>query len=79
VTYLDSIKDGTFKILHKCTLPLTGIDCVKLVVTDLASCDWKGGGFHLIQRAPGVSVDEIKRLTQAELIIPKDVPEMTFN
>jgi 3-oxoacid CoA-transferase subunit B len=72
-------KDGTSKILNKCTLPLTGVDCVKLVVTDLAVMRLEGGKFHLLERAPGVSVDEIKRLTQAELVIPKDVPEMTFN
>lgn len=71
-------KDGASKILKKCSLPLTGVDCVKLVVTDLAVLRLEGGKFHLLERAPGVSVEEIKRLTEAELIIPDHVPEMTF-
>lgn len=72
-------KDGQSKILNKCSLPLTGVDCVKLVVTDLAVLRLEGGKFHLLERAPEVSVEEIKRLTEAELIIPDNVPEMTFN
>lgn len=72
-------KDGTSKILKKCTLPLTGVDCVKLVVTDLAVMRLEGGKFHLLERAPGVSVEDIKRLTEAELVVPDNVPEMTFN
>lgn len=71
-------KDGSSKILKKCTLPLTGVDCVKLVVTDLAVMRLEGGVFHLMERAPGVSVEEIKRLTEAPLEIPANVPEMTF-
>ncbi len=71
-------KDGQSKILKKCSLPLTGVDCVKLVVTDLAVLRLEGGKFHLLERAPGVSVEEIKRLTEAELVIPANVPEMTF-
>lgn len=71
-------KDGASKILKKCSLPLTGVNCVTLVVTDLAVMRLEGGKFHLIERAPGVSVDEIKRLTEAELVIPANVPEMTF-
>ncbi len=71
-------KDGASKILKKCSLPLTGVDCVKLVVTDLAVMKLEGGKFHLLERAPGVSVEEIKRLTEAELVIPGNVPEMTF-
>lgn len=72
-------KDGASKILKKCSLPLTGVDCVKLVVTDLAVLKLEGGKFHLLERAPGVSVEEIKKLTEAELVIPANVPEMTFN
>jgi 3-oxoacid CoA-transferase subunit B len=72
-------KDGASKILKKCSLPLTGVDCVKLVVTDLAVLELKGGKFHLLERAPGVSVEEIKAKTEAELVIPAQVPEMTFN
>lgn len=71
-------KDGKSKILHKCSLPLTGVNCVKLVVTDLAVLRLEGGKFHLLERAPGVSVEEIKSLTEAELVIPAHVPEMTF-
>jgi len=72
-------KDGASKILKKCSLPLTGVDCVKLVVTDLAVLKLEGGKFHLLERAPGVTVEEIKKLTEAELVIPANVPEMTFN
>ncbi len=71
-------KDGASKILNKCTLPLTGVDCVKLVVTDLAVLKLEDGAFHLLERAPGVSVEEIIKLTEAELIVPAHVPEMTF-
>lgn len=71
-------KDGASKILKKCSLPLTGVNCVKLVVTDLAVLRLEGGKFHLLERAPGVTVEEIKRLTEAELVIPANVPEMTF-
>lgn len=71
-------KDGASKILKKCSLPLTGVNCVKLVVTDLAVLRLEGGKFHLLERAPGVSVEEIKKLTEAELVVPANVPEMTF-
>lgn len=71
-------KTGESKILKKCSLPLTGVNCVKLVVTDLAVLRLEDGKFHLLERAPGVSVEEIKKLTEAELVIPAHVPEMTF-
>lgn len=71
-------KTGESKILKKCSLPLTGVNCVKLVVTDLAVLRLENGKFHLLERAPGVSVEEIRKLTEAELIIPTHVPEMTF-
>jgi 3-oxoacid CoA-transferase subunit B len=71
-------KDGASKILNRCSLPLTGVNCVKLVVTDLAVLRLQDGKFHLLERAPGVSVEEIKRLTEAELVIPHEVPEMVF-
>ena len=71
-------KDGASKILNKCSLPLTGVNCVKLVVTDLAVLKLENGKFHLLERAPGVSVEEIKKLTEAELVVPANVPEMTF-
>jgi 3-oxoacid CoA-transferase subunit B len=71
-------KDGASKILKKCSLPLTGVHCVKRVVTDLAVMDLIEGKFHLIERAPGISVEQIKKLTEADLIIPNNVIEMTF-
>ena len=71
-------KDGASKILKKCSLPLTGVNCVKLVVTDLAVLKLEDGKFHLLERAPGVSVEEIKKLTEADLVVPANVPEMTF-
>lgn len=71
-------KHGESKVLKKCSLPLTGVDCVKLIVTDLAVMRLEGGKFHLMERAPGVTVEEIKKLTEADLVIPANVPEMTF-
>jgi 3-oxoacid CoA-transferase subunit B len=71
-------KAGESKVLKKCSLPLTGVNCVKLVVTDLAVLELRNGKFHLIERAPGVSVEEIKSKTEAELVISGDVPEMKF-
>lgn len=71
-------KTGESKILKKCSLPLTGVNCVSLVVTDLAVLKLIDGKFHLLERAPGVSVEEIKKLTEADLVIPANVPEMTF-
>jgi 3-oxoacid CoA-transferase subunit B len=69
-------KQGQSKILKACTLPLTGVGCVKKVVTDLAYLELIDGKFHLLERAPGVSVEEIQKLTEAGLVIPASVPEM---
>lgn len=69
-------KKGESKILNQCTLPLTGVHCVKKVVTDLAVLELIDGQFHLLERAPGVSVEEIQKLTDAELVINGDIPEM---
>ena len=69
-------KDGESKILPKCTLPLTGAGCIKRVVTDLAYMEIREGKFDLIERAPGVSVEEIQRLTAAELVVEGEIPEM---
>jgi 3-oxoacid CoA-transferase subunit B len=71
-------KDGASKILKKCQLPLTGVNCVRKVVTDLAVLELVDGKFRLLERAPGVSVEEIKKLTEADLIITDHVPEMVF-
>lgn len=72
-------KKGESKILKKCTLPLTGANCIKRVVTDLAYMEIIDGKFHLLERAPGVSVEEIKSKTEADLVIPDNVPEMKFS
>lgn len=69
-------KAGESKILKACTLPLTGVQCVKKVVTDLAVLELRNGKFHLLERAPGVTVEEIRKLTEAELVVEGDVPEM---
>ncbi len=67
---------GNPKLKTSCTLPLTGINCVKKIVTDLAVIEVSDKGFRLVERAPGVSVEEIKEKTGAPLIIEGDVPEM---
>src|SRR6478735_3170889 len=67
---------GESKLLPQCTLPLTGVRCVKKIVTELAVLEVTANGFKLIERAPGVSVDEIKLKTVGKLIIEGDVPEM---
>ena len=64
------------KILKKCTLPITGVKCVKKVVTNLAVLDLVNNGFKLLERAPGVSIEEIKNSTKADLIIEGEIPEM---
>jgi 3-oxoacid CoA-transferase subunit B len=70
---------GESKLLPLCTLPLTGVGCVKKVVTDLAVMDVTPKGFKLLERAPGVSVAEIMKKTAGKLIIEGDVPEMVGN
>ena len=67
---------GESKLLKKCSLPLTGVACVKKVVTDLAVLEVRPEGFRLLERAPGVSVEEIQSKTEGDLIIEGDVPEM---
>ena len=69
---------GESKLLPSCSLPLTGVRCVKKVVSDLCVMDVRNGAFHLLERAPGVSVEEIKAKTAGKLIIEGDVPEMRF-
>ncbi|MFT4757855.1 MAG: 3-oxoacid CoA-transferase subunit B [Vicingaceae bacterium] len=69
-------KAGESKILRKCSLPLTGVGCVKKIVTELAVLEVTPKGFKLLERAPGVSVEHIITSTEAELIIEGDIPEM---
>lgn len=76
VAMMHTNRAGESKILKKCSLPLTGVACVKKVVTDLAVLEIKDGKFHLVERAPGVSVEEIVAATEGELIVPEIVPEM---
>lgn len=78
VTMTHASKHGESKLLAKCTLPLTGSNCIKKVLTDLAYLEIKDGKFWLLERAPGVSVEEIIELTEGELVVPETVPEMVF-
>ncbi|GGG50493.1 CoA transferase subunit B [Epilithonimonas arachidiradicis] len=71
-------KAGESKILKKCTLPLTGVKCVKKVVTELAVMEITDKGFKLLERAPGISVEDIVKATEADLIIEGEIPEMQF-
>ena len=73
-------RKGKSKLLKSCTLPLTGVNCIKKVVTDLAVLEIKDGAFHLLERAPGVSVEEIQSKTEGKLVIPEGgVPEMQID
>jgi len=69
---------GESKLLPRCTLPLTGLRCVKKIVTELAVLDITEEGFQLIERAPGVSVEEIVSKTAGKLVVEGDIPEMFF-
>ncbi len=78
VAMIHTNRDGESKLLKRCSLPLTGVECVKKIVTNLAVLEIKGGKFHLQERAPGVSVEEIRQATEGELIVEGDIPEMKF-
>ncbi|MFK5877956.1 MAG: CoA transferase subunit B [Flavobacteriaceae bacterium] len=78
VAMMHTNKRGESKILKKCSLPLTGVGCVKKIVTNLAVLDVRDNSFYLLERAPGVSVEEIKQATEGNLIVEGDVPEMQF-
>ena len=69
-------KAGESKVLKNCTLPLTGVGCVKKIVTELAVMDVTPNGFKLLERAPGVSVEEIIKATEGTLIVEGEIPEM---
>lgn len=78
VAMMHTNKRGESKLLKQCSLPLTGVGCVKKVVTNLAVLEIKNGAFYLLERAPGVSVEEIKNATEGTLIIEGEIPEMKF-
>ena len=78
VAMMHTNRAGASKLLPACSLPLTGVGCVKRVVTNLAVLDIKDGAFHLVERAPGVSVEEIVEATAGELVVPDFVPEMSI-
>jgi 3-oxoacid CoA-transferase/3-oxoacid CoA-transferase subunit B len=73
-------RSGESKLLKECSLPITGLQCVKKIVTNLAVLEvQEGGGFKLLERAPGVSVEEIKEATEGKLIVEGDIPEMKID
>lgn len=76
VAMMHANKAGVSKLLKKCSLPLTGVGCVKKVITNLAVMEIKNNAFHLVERAPGVTVEEIVAATEGDLVIPDHVPEM---
>ena len=78
VAMMHSNKAGISKMLSKCSLPLTGVKCVKKIVTDIAVLEIKDEKFHLLERAPGVTVEEIISKTEGELVVPDEVPEMSI-
>jgi 3-oxoacid CoA-transferase subunit B len=78
VAMMHSNREGESKLLKQCTLPLTGVACVKKVVTELAVLEIKDNKFHLLERAPGVSVEEIIAKTEGDLVVPEFVPEMNI-
>ena len=78
VTMTHADKHGHSKLLEQCTLPLTGVNCINKIITNLAVLEVKEGAFHLVERAPGVSVEEIRTKTAGKLVVVGTVPEMMF-
>ena len=78
VAMMHTNRKGESKILKKCSLPITGVNCINKVVTDLAVLDVTSNGFKLLERAPGVTIEEIIKSTSADLIITGNIPEMQF-
>ncbi len=76
VAMMHTNKRGESKLLKRCSLPLTGVGCVKKVVTNLAVMEVTADGFRLLERAPGVSVEEIQQATEGQLIVEDEIPEM---
>ncbi len=67
---------GASKLLEKCSLPLTGVNCIKTIVTDLAVLEIRNNAFHLLERAPGVTIEKIREKTAGKLVVSGDIPEM---
>ena len=78
VAMMHANKRGESKILKRCSLPLTGVGCVTKVVTNLAVLEIKNNQFHLIERAPGVSIEEIQNATEGTLVVEGEIPEMNI-
>ena len=78
VAMLHTNKEGESKLLPKCELPLTGKGCIKKVCTDLGFFEIKDGAFHLVELAPGVTVEEVKAKTAGKLIVPAEIKEMVL-
>lgn len=76
VAMMHTNKAGQSKLLKECSLPLTGVNCVKKVVTNLAVLEIKDNQFHLLERAPGVSVEDIQNVTEGDLVVSGNIPEM---
>lgn len=78
VAMMHTNREGESKLLKRCTLPLTGVGCVSKIVTELAVIEVTDKGFKLLERAPGVSVEQIKNATEGTLIVEGDIPEMVL-
>ncbi|RNI34202.1 CoA transferase subunit B [Hanamia caeni] len=78
VAMMHTNSKGESKLLKRCRLPLTGINCVKKIVTNLAVIEVTGGGFRLLEKASGVSVEEIRSKTEGNLIVEGEIPDMHF-
>lgn len=78
VAMMHTNKAGESKLLKKCSLPLTGVGCVKKIVTNLAVLEVTDKGFKLLERAPGISVEDIIKATEGNLIVEGDIPEMVL-
>jgi|TARA_B100000497_G_scaffold120993_1_gene150111 3-oxoacid CoA-transferase subunit B len=78
VAMMHTNRAGDSKLLKKCSLPLTGVNCVKKIVSNLAVLEIVNNSFKLLERAPGVSIEEIKEATEGNLIIEGDIPEIKF-
>lgn len=78
VAMMHTNREGESKLLKKCSLPLTGVGCVKKIVTNLAVVEVTKDGFKLLERAPGISVEDIQKATEGKLIVEGNIPEMSL-